>query len=114
MIIFNKTRGAVVADRIDRCDTATTRAKGLLGRDSLGPGEGVWIVPCAMVHMFFMRFPIDVVFIDRGLRVRRVAEGLKPWRLSPWVYSAHSVLEMAAGTAGGKLSPGDELELRDG
>ena len=103
-----------MADRVDRCDTAVARAKGLLGRDSLGPGEGVWIVPCAMVHMFFMKFPIDVVFLDRDLRVRRVSAGLKPWRVFPWVFSAQSVLELGAGKAGGTLAPGDELELRDG
>lgn len=114
MVVFNKTRGAVVADRVDRCDTAATRAKGLLGRDSLGPGEGVWIVPCSMVHMFFMRFPIDVVFLDRELEVRRVTRALKPWRVSPWVLSAHSVLELGAGAAEGRLAPGDVLELRDG
>lgn len=114
MIVFNKTRGAVVADRVARCDTAATRAKGLLGRDSLGPGEGVWIVPCAMVHMFFMKFPIDVVFLDRELKVRRVKERLNPWSLSPWVFSAHSVLELGSGTAGERLAPGDELEFRDG
>ena len=113
MVVFNKTRGAVVAGRIDRADTPSTRAKGLLGRDGLEAGEGVWIVPCAMVHMFFMRFPIDVVFLDRGLKVRRVVEGLRTWRLSPWVPSAHSVLELAAGAARKTLAVGDELEMRD-
>ena len=113
MIVFNKTRGVVVAEKVEAADTAPTRAKGLLGRDGLGTGEGMWIVPCAMVHMFFMRFAIDVVFLDRALRVRRVSQGLKPWRLSAWVPSAHSVLELGAGSTAGKLGVGDELELRD-
>ena len=103
-----------MADKVVAADTAPTRAKGLLGRDGLGPGEGMWIVPCAMVHMFFMRFAIDVVFLDRALRVRRVSVGLKPWRLSAWVPSAHSVLELGSGSTAGKLAVGDELEFRDG
>lgn len=99
---------------MDRCDTAATRAKGLLGRESLGEGEGAWIVPCSMVHMLFMRFPIDAVFVGGDNRVRRVVADLKPWRLSPWVPSARGVLELGAGTAEGRLAPGDELEFRDG
>ncbi|MBI5595953.1 MAG: DUF192 domain-containing protein [Elusimicrobia bacterium] len=112
MIVFNRTRGVVVAEKVEKADTPATRAKGLLGRDGLGAGEGVWIVPCSMVHMLFMRFPIDVVFVGRDRRVRRVVEGLKPWRLSPWVLSAESVLELAAGTTRGVLAAGDELEFR--
>ncbi|MDE2291181.1 MAG: DUF192 domain-containing protein [Elusimicrobia bacterium] len=112
MVLFNLTRGAVVAEDVRAADDPVSRAKGLLGRDGLGPGEGLWIVPCAMIHMLFMRFPIDVLFLDKGLRVRRVVEGLRPWRLSPWVPSARSVVELGAGTTRGKVSAGDVLELR--
>ena len=65
-----------------------------------------------MIHTFFMKFPIDVLFLDRGLVVRRVLEGLKPWRLSPWVFSAHSVLELKGGILRGGVAPGDRLEMR--
>lgn len=76
------------------------------------PGEGLWIVPCPMIHTFFMRFPIDVLFLSRGLKVVRVIEGLAPWRLSPWVWAAHSVLELGGGSLRGSVAVGDELELR--
>ncbi len=112
MIAYNKTRGVEVASRVERADTAGTRMKGLLGRDSMGPGEGMWIAPCAMIHTFFMRFPIDTVFLGRDLRVRRVVESLSPWRLSPWVFSAHSVLELAGGSLKGSVRVGDELEFK--
>jgi len=76
------------------------------------PEEGLWIVPCPMIHTFFMRFAIDVLFLDKEYRVRRVVENIKPWRLSPWVFSAHSVLELPGGALDGSVSEGDILEFR--
>lgn len=92
-------------------ETYESRSRGLLGRDSLDPTEGLWIIPCPMIHTFFMRFAIDVVFLDKKLRVVRVIENLKPWRVSPWVFSARSVLELAAGTLAGSVRKGDQLEI---
>ena len=91
---------------------AALRSKGLLGRASMDEGEGLWIVPCPMIHTFFMKFPIDVLFLDSGLRVVRVIEGLRPWRLSPWVWSAHSVLELPGGSLLDAVAAGDRLEMR--
>jgi uncharacterized membrane protein (UPF0127 family) len=65
-----------------------------------------------MIHTFFMRFSIDVLFLDRQLKVLRVIEDLKPWRLSPWVLRAHSVLELPGGSLRGMAQPGDRLEMR--
>ena len=78
----------------------------------MDPSEGLWIVPCPMIHTFFMRFAIDVLFLSRDLTVVRVMEGLKPWRLSPWVLRAHSVLELAGGSLKGSVRVGDQLEIR--
>ena len=78
----------------------------------MAPEEGLWIVPCPMIHTFFMKFPIDVLFLDRGLKVARVIEDLKPWRLSPWVFRAHSVLELAGGVLKGSVQAGDQLEIK--
>ncbi len=64
---------------------------------SLEPGGGLWIVPCESVHTFFMQFPIDLVYIDRNNRIRKVRESVPPWRLSVCL-SAHSILELPAGT----------------
>jgi uncharacterized protein len=112
--------GRTLAARVTKADDAKTRSKGLLGRESLDADEALWIqqpplawlVPCPTIHTFFMKFPIDVLFLDGGLRVRRVIEDMKPWRLSPWVLQAHSVLELKGGTLRGSVSAGDQLEMR--
>lgn len=92
-------------------DRGAKRRKGLLGRNGLEPGEGLWIVPCESVHTFGMRFPIDLVYVDRKLRVRKVRSNVPPWRLSACV-SAHSVIELASGAAfASKTQTGDQLEF---
>ena len=112
LIAFNRTRGTAVASRIAVADDAASRTKGLLGRTGLEADEGLWIVPCPMIHTFFMKFPIDVLFLDRGLKVVRVLENVKPWRISPWVFSAHSCLELKGGVLSGAVARGDQLEMR--
>jgi len=116
--ISNLTRRTILAERAEVADRGATRRKGLLGRNGLGPGEGLWIVPCESVHTFGMGFAIDLVYIDRKQRVRKVRSGVRPWRLSACL-SAHSVIELASGVvrdtqtkAGDMLqfSPADSAE----
>ena len=112
MVVYNRTRGREVAAIVAVADDPESRSRGLLGRKSLEPGEGLWIVPCPMVHTFFMKFSIDALFLDRELGVVRVLEDLKPWRLSPWVFRARSVLELAGGSLKGSVQVGDRLEIK--
>lgn len=112
MIAYNRTLGRVLAARVLRADTAFARAKGLLGHDALEPGEGMWIAPCAVIHTFFMRFAIDAVFLDGDGRVSWIVENLRPWRLSPWVPGARSVLELAALSLQGGAGRGDYIEFK--
>jgi hypothetical protein len=69
-----------------------------MGTKSLADGHGLWIKPCNQVHMFFMKYSIDLVFIDRSHRVVRLVEGLAPGKISPKVKEAESVLELPVGT----------------
>jgi uncharacterized membrane protein (UPF0127 family) len=109
--ILNLTRQSVLADCVEVADRGATRRKGLLGRDGLAAGEGLWIVPCESVHTFGMRFPIDLIYLDRSRKVKKVRSGLPPWRLSACL-SAHSVLELPAGTIRTtQATPGDKLEF---
>ena len=89
-------RGEVVCERCVVADGPLTRLRGLLGRRELPPGEGLLIRPAGAVHTSFMRFPIDVVFLDRDLTVVDVVDGLVPWRAAGR-RGAHAVLELAAG-----------------
>jgi uncharacterized protein len=107
--VVRKEDGAVVCARCVVADSAWTRSKGLLGRSSLEEDEGILLQPGGSIHMFFMRFPIDAVFLDRELRVLRVAAGLKPWRMAS-KRGAKAVLELSAGRcAQVGLSEGDRL-----
>lgn len=110
MKVFNKTRNLQVSSACGRGNTFMTRLFGLIPRRAIGEEEGLWLEPCAMIHMCFMSFPIDAVFLDRGLRVLRVIT-IKPWRFSPWVAGARGVLELPAGRCVGRLAQGDVLEF---
>jgi len=103
------TRQTVLAQAADVADTSAKRRTGLLKHERLEPGEGLWIVPCESVHTFFMKFPIDLVYLDKRKRVRKVRHAVPAWRLSADLM-AHSILELPAGTvAETGTVPGDEL-----
>jgi uncharacterized protein len=107
--VRNETRNTTVATAADVADTAAKRRTGLLKRDTLHPGEGLWITPCESVHTFFMKFAIDLVYLDRKKRVRKVRHAVPPWRISGCL-AAHSVLELPAGAAASSgTQPGDQL-----
>jgi uncharacterized protein len=104
--------GRVLAERLEVPRTFVGRGLGLMFRRGLGAGEGMWITPCSGIHMFGMRFAIDAVFLDRRLRIVRLYEGLRPWRVVPLVLRAHSVVELPAGaTAGLELQRGEPLAV---
>jgi len=111
VLVRNHTRNTVLGDAVELADTSETRRVGLLKHERLEPGSGLWIVPCESVHTFFMKFPIDLVYLDKQRKVRKVRHAVPAWRLSACL-SAHSILELPAGTAekSGTL-PGDELVM---
>jgi len=109
--VLNVTRGTVLAERLEAAHTGPSRRKGLLGRNGLEPGEGLWIAPCESVHTFFMRFPIDLVYLDREHHIKKVRSSVGPWRLSGCL-TARSVLELPAGTIREtQTERGDALEI---
>jgi uncharacterized protein len=95
--VYNLTRDTVLASAAEIADRGATRRKGLLGRSGLRDGEGLWIVPCESVHTIGMQFAIDLVYLDRNHRVRKVRSSVPAWRMSACLL-AHSVLELPAGT----------------
>ncbi|HYY04730.1 MAG TPA: DUF192 domain-containing protein [Gaiellaceae bacterium] len=90
--------GRTVCERCVLADTALARMKGLLGRRELPSGEGILLRPASSVHTAFMRFPIDVVFLDRDSRVVKVAPAVAPWKMVGGK-RVRAVLELPAGEA---------------
>ena len=107
----NQTRNIVLGQAVEVADTSAKRRTGLLKHEQLEPGEGLWIVPCESVHTFFMKFPIDLVYLDKRRKVRKVRNAVPPWRISACL-RAYSVLELPAGTvAQSGTKAGDELVI---
>jgi uncharacterized protein len=108
-VALRREDGTIVCERCLLAETALTRMRGLLGRRELPSGEGILLKPASSIHMAFMRFAIDAVFLDRELRVVRVAADVKPWRAAA-ARGAKSVLEIPAGEAARRgLKVGDRL-----
>lgn len=109
----NQTRGNTVAEHVQVASSPWSRFWGLMGRRELPPGHGLLIKPCSSIHMFFMRFPIDVVFLTRDNVVVKVVRDIKPWRMAMGG-GGKNALELPAGTAAAAgISDGDQLEFSE-
>lgn len=114
--------GAVIVERLELADRFLPRLRGLMGRPALPPGHALWLEPCASIHMLFVRFPLDVLFLRRGAgerlgpgvegEVLSVQEGVRPWVGLAACRGARATLELPAGEAARHgLRPGDRLRL---
>jgi hypothetical protein len=111
---FNRTRQAHLATALSIANTHWARFRGLLGlgNHDFRNGSGLWIVPCHGIHTLGMGFPIDVLYLDRGLKVVGVRSNVRPWRFTPVLRRAASVLELPCGTAAGtNTAVGDTIEI---
>jgi uncharacterized membrane protein (UPF0127 family) len=110
-ITVARTDGGVVCERCVVADRVLPRMRGLLGRRELPPGEGILLRPASSIHMWFMRFTIDAVFLDGDLRVLRVVPELRPWRIAS-KRGARAVLELASGECERRgVTEGEQLQL---
>ncbi len=105
--------GRLLAERLEKPRTFVGRGIGLMFRRALPAGHGMLIDPCNGIHMLFMRFPIDAVFLDRLDRVKRVYRRVPPWYGVVWiVWGAQKVVELPAGSLEGlELPAGEQLEF---
>jgi len=109
--IRNLTKHTLLADRADIADTSAKRRTGLLKHTGLEPGEGLWIAPCEAIHTIGMKFPIDVLFLDRKRKVLKIKHAMPRGRMAVSLF-AHSVLELPSGQAAEcQTAPGDQLEF---
>ena len=115
MRLINHTTGRVVCQQVTLARTLWTRTRGLLGRPPPERGTGLLLEPCQSVHMFFMRYAIDVIFLDADYRVVAVRAGLRPWRVTRYYRTAYAALELREGAAAeAGLEPGHQLALVEG
>jgi uncharacterized protein len=113
--VTNTTRGITVGDKVELADTSLKRMFGLLGRRGLDAGGGLWIKPSSGVHTLGMAFKIDVVGLDRDLKVIKLWRCLAPFRLTSVSFKIQSVLEFPCGAiAESKMEIGDQLQISPG
>lgn len=114
MKLYNTTKNQIIAKELLVADTFYKRLKGLLGKSNLPDGTALWIKDCPSVHTFFMKFNIDVIFIDKHMRVTQVVENLKPWRFTRFFqYKNKSCIELSSlEEISTKVSRGDILNVR--
>ena len=104
--------GTTVAGAVAMADSPWQRFMGLMGKRELASDAGLCLRPCSSIHMFFMRIPLDAVFLDKDGAVVRIYPSLRPWRVTRVVRKAKSCIELPAGTlAAAGVQVGDRLTL---
>ena len=112
MPVINLTKQTWLATKVRKADNFLTRLIGLLKRKHLGPEEALWLMPSKGIHTIGMKFPIDVVFLNRGHHVVGLMSGLLPYRISTVHLSGYSVLELPNGTIKKSCTEiGDQFEI---
>jgi uncharacterized membrane protein (UPF0127 family) len=112
MTIHNITKGSTIADKAVKAANFLARGRGLMLAPPLAAGGALVIEPCNSIHMFFMRYPLDIIFLDKHGTVLFMYEGIKPWRLGRVVRGAKSAVELPEGTiAASRTEVGDKLQV---
>lgn len=111
MKCLNPKTQEVFADNLKLNNTYFSRLMGLMFKKNLPKGSGIILKPCTQIHTCFMRFNIDVIFLDTNLQVLHVIENMKPWRISPLFLKARYTVELPAGTLKGRVKKGETLSI---
>ena len=114
---FNLTRQSFLATQLRVADSHRRRLVGLIGtsKSAFQDGDGLWITPCHGVHTMFMRYPIDVLYLDMENRVIRIVDAVRPWRMTPILIESATVIELPVHTAWDtRTIVGDLLEIKIG
>ncbi len=111
MKCFNPKTQEVFANNLKMNNTYFSRLIGLMFKKNLPAGSGIILKPCTQIHTCFMRFNIDVIFLDDNLKVLHVIENMRPWRISPLFLKARYTVELPAGTLKGRVKKGEILAI---
>ncbi len=109
-ILINDGSASTLVEKLIVAESTADRMKGLLGRSGLAADTGMLLRPCASIHMWFMRFPIDAAFLDANMVVLKVSRNLRPWALAYAPRKTACVLETAVGVLD-PITVGDALTL---
>lgn len=110
MFKLKTSSGEILCNKMLVAESFFSRLKGLMFSAELPDCDGFLIRPCNSIHTFFMRYPLDIIFLDQNFNVVKVLYGLSPWRMT-WIYfRSFQVLEMKGGTLKKDLLPGEKLE----
>ncbi|MFN8577842.1 MAG: DUF192 domain-containing protein [Candidatus Sericytochromatia bacterium] len=110
--IANSKNNEILGDKIIYANTPYRRFIGLMGKKEINEGQGVFLTPCNSIHMMFMKFPIDIIFLDRKNKIIHITENIQPWKISKIVFMAQSVLELPVGSVSKTDSKvGDKLTI---
>ena len=107
------TDGIVLAQEVEIAKSFLKRLKGLMFRREMKPATALLLNPCPQIHTCFMRFALDVLFLDKNGTILYIIENMKPWRISPIVFRAAQTLEMPAGTLQGRIRKGMQVKFED-
>ena len=106
-----KSNGRIIAEKALLADSFLQRFKGLMFSEKMEGCDALVLKPCVSIHTFFMKYSIDVIFLDKGLKVIKIKRNLKPWRMTPFYFLSDQVVELTGGCLDTKLKEGDELEV---
>jgi len=113
MNIYNSSQNNLIADSVKVAENFFTRSIGLLSRKSISNNEALIIKPCGSIHTFFMRFDIDVLFVNKKNEIIALYENVKPFRILPIHLTSSYVIELAAGSISDKnISKGDLISIK--
>lgn len=113
MKVYNSSRNNLIADDVKVANNFSTRSVGLLSKKTISDNEGLIIKPCCSIHTFFMKFAIDVLFVNNKNEIVALYENVKPWRILPIHLSSFYVVELAAGQISNKNIKKADLILLD-
>jgi uncharacterized membrane protein (UPF0127 family) len=112
MKLMNQTQNKILLDRMEIANTLLTRMKGLIGKEKMESGYGLWIKRTNSIHTFLMSFPIDVIFVDKNLKVKKCIEKIGPNKIIWPIFGASSVIELKSGfLSEHKTQIGDQLHV---
>ncbi len=109
--LFNISKNCVISSQVEIAKSFYKRSKGLLGRSSLEKNQCLWIHRCNSVHTFFMRFAIDILYVDKNLKVTSIQRNIQPWKLNWGGFTSKSCFEFKSESLAGDLEVGDLLRV---